>query len=104
NFIAIASATDCDVQVAKAGDFIQQKLNGLRPTLFAYPWGQASDYMLQEYMPGHQSRHQFRAGFSIEPHSVSKDDELWFLHRFVCGRDWKPPEELINLISLQEEE
>lgn len=100
DFTAIDNVTDCDAQVAQAGDFIQQKLNGLRPTLFAYPWGQASDYMLQEYMPGHQSRHQFRAGFSTEPHSVSKDDNVWFLPRFVCGRDWKSSEQLIKLITL----
>lgn len=99
DFTAIANAADCEAQVAKAGDFIQQKLNGQRPTLFAYPWGQASDYLLQQYMPGHQSRHQFRAGFSCEPRLVRKDDNIWFLPRFVCGRDWQSPSQLISLIS-----
>ncbi len=99
DFSAIASQADCDIQVAQAGDYIQQRLQGLRPTLFAYPWGQASDYLLKEYMPGHQSRHQFRAGFSCEPRAVSLEDSIWFLPRFVCGRDWKSPQALLALIS-----
>lgn len=99
DFRAIASFADCNAQVAKAGDFIAQKLKGRRPSLFAYPWGQASDYLLQEYMPQQQARHGFRAGFSVEPRAVTATDNIWFLPRFVCGRDWKSPEELIALIS-----
>lgn len=99
DFSSIASFADCEAQVAQAGDFIAQKLQGQRPGLFAYPWGQASEYLLREYMPEQQARHGFRAGFSCEPRAVSQQDNVWFLPRFVCGRDWKSPEELIVLIS-----
>jgi hypothetical protein len=50
-------------------------------------------------MPTYQARHQFRAGFSCEPRAVSREDNIWFLPRYVCGRDWKSSQELINLIS-----
>lgn len=99
DFKSIANYADCDVQVTRAGDYIEHKLQGHRPSLFAYPWGQASDYLLQEFMPRFQTRHQFRAGFSCEARAVSQDDNIWFLPRFVCGRDWKSSDELLALIS-----
>jgi hypothetical protein len=99
DFKSIATFGDCDMQLTRAGDYIEQKLQGVRPGLFAYPWGQASDYLLRQFMPTYQARHQFRAGFSCEPRAVSREDNIWFLPRYVCGRDWKSSQELINLIS-----
>jgi hypothetical protein len=99
DFRSIASYYDCDVQVTRAGDYIEHTLRGQRPGLFAYPWGQASDYLLHEFMPQYQARHRFRAAFSCEPRAVSKADNVWFLPRFVCGRDWKSSGELLALVA-----
>ncbi|MBT8047929.1 MAG: polysaccharide deacetylase family protein [Xanthomonadales bacterium] len=97
NFHVIDSLEDCTSQVENAAVYIEQ-VTGRRPEHFAYPWGQASAYMIKQYMPKQQSRHQFRAAFSIEPKHVSKSDNVWFLPRYVCGRDWKSAQELERIL------
>jgi len=88
DFRQVKSFADAEIQFAKAGEYIGEVLAGARPTLFAYPWGLASDYVINEYLPQNHSRHRFRAAFTIEPGAVSRTDSRWLLPRFVCGRDW----------------
>jgi len=97
DFREIKTLGDCSIQVTRAAEYIE-KTAGRRPSFYAYPWGQASDYMVREFMPGQQAVHQFRAAFSIEPRHVTKKDNIWFLPRYVCGRDWKSPAELKALL------
>jgi peptidoglycan/xylan/chitin deacetylase (PgdA/CDA1 family) len=99
DFCRVESFEDCEIQFTRAGEYIGRVLGGKRPTLFAYPCGEASDYALSEYLPNHQSRHQFRAAFSTEPKSVSKSDNTWLLPRFTCGLDWKSPQELTEILK-----
>ena len=88
DFKAIDSLDDCRFQVEKSAEYIEQ-VTGYRPRYFAYPWGQASSYMRFTYMPKYQPEHRFRAAFSIKPGHVSRNDNIWFLPRYVCGRDWR---------------
>jgi peptidoglycan/xylan/chitin deacetylase (PgdA/CDA1 family) len=98
NFASIESYVDCDVQIARSGDYIQEQLAGTRPTLFAYPWGQASDYLMHHYLPKFHARHGFTAAFTTNPRPVTKSDNIWALPRYVFGRDWKSPAGLVNLL------
>ncbi|MCW8925187.1 MAG: polysaccharide deacetylase family protein [Xanthomonadales bacterium] len=93
DFGMVKTYMDCDVQFAKAGEYMGGVL-GKRPTLFAYPYGQSSGYAVNEYLPNHQSEHGFRAAFTTEPKAVAKSDDIWRLPRFVFGQDWKSPQEL----------
>ena len=97
DFSEIKTFDDCSKQIVRAAEYIEQT-TGVRPSFFAYPWGQASDYVTREFMPNHKGAHQFRAAFSIEPKHVSKKDNIWFLPRYVCGRDWKSPKELEDIL------
>lgn len=99
DFTSIKTYMDCDRQVAVAGDFIQDKLRGKRPSYFAYPWGQASDYMSTIYLPKYRHRHRFKAAFTTEPKPVSRDDCVWLLPRYVCGRDWNSPNKFQTLLE-----
>ena len=99
DFSRIQSFADCEIQFTQAGDYIGEQLAGRRPVFFAYPWGMASDYVVEQYLPNFRARHQFRAAFSIEPMAVSKSDNIWFLPRLVCGRDWQSPEGLKALLE-----
>ncbi len=99
DFTSINTYVDCDIQVARSGDYIQEQLEGTRPTLFAYPWGQASDYIMHIYFPTFQQRHGFTAAFTTEPKPVTKSDDIWALPRFVFGRDWSTPAGLVSLLS-----
>ena len=101
DFRQVRTLEDCRRQVQQAADYIERTA-GARPAFFAYPWGQASDFMRRDYLPGEQDRHQFRAAFSIEPRHVTCSDDEWFLPRYVCGRDWRSPEELEALLLATE--
>ncbi len=99
DFTSIATHQDCDIQVSRAGEYIRQQLAGKGPSLFAYPWGQASDYLKNQYLPEFQSRHRFVAAFGTEARPVEKSDDNWHLPRFVFGRDWASPSELETLLK-----
>lgn len=99
DFTKVNSFQDCEVQVRRAGDYIASRLGGKRPTLFAYPWGEASEYIRDEYLPKHRERHGFAAAFTTEPKPVEKSDSIWALPRYVFGRDWRSPEGLERLLA-----
>lgn len=99
DFAQVNNFTDCEIQFAQAGDYIGQILAGQRPTLFAFPWGEASDYAVSEYLPEYPTRHQFRAAFTIEPKAVERTDNVWLLPRLVCGTDWGSSQGLIRLLE-----
>lgn len=98
DFRRIDTYEECVIHTIQANSLIAN-FSGRKPAFFAYPWGQASEYMLREFMPNHQDRHEYRAAFSIEARHVSRQDDRWFLPRYVCGRDWRSPEELLDLLK-----
>jgi len=100
DFSQVDNFRDSDMQFAKAGEYIGQVLGeGRRPSLFAYPYGLSSEYLVTEYLPTYQSRHQFRAAFTTESKAVSKTDNIWLLPRFVCGKDWRSSQELKTILQ-----
>jgi hypothetical protein len=101
DFSLIATFDDCQVQVDQSAEYIETQ-TGYRPRYFAYPWGQASDYLRKTYFPAQQARHRFQAAFSSEPKAVTKQDDRWYLPRHVCGRDWKSSAELERLLVRQD--
>lgn len=99
SFRTIASAADCEAQVARAGRYIRERLGGIAPRFFAFPWGETSPYLLEEYLPGAQAEHGFVAAFTTEPRHLRRSDARWALPRWVCGRDWSSPAEFQALIT-----
>ena len=99
DFSQVKTLEDCEVQFAKASDYIASVLELKKPSLFAYPYGQASEYAVTEYLPNDQARHQYRAAFTTEPKPVSRSDNRWLLPRFVFGHDWKDPQGLIEILK-----
>lgn len=99
DFAHVDSLIDSEIQFARAGEYIGEVLGGMRPTLFAYPYGTVSDYVATQYLPQYQSSHQFKAAFTTEAKAVSKTDSVWKLPRFVCGHDWKSPQELERILN-----
>ncbi len=99
DFSRVASYEDCEIQVRAAADYIASVISGYRPDLFAYPYGQCSDYLAQRYFPEFSSRHGFRAAFTTDSRAVSRVDDIWRLPRFVFGRDWRSCSELRALLE-----
>jgi len=99
DFSQVKSFNDAEIQFTRAGQYIAEVLAGKRPTLFAYPWGSASDYAVNEYLPKYRARHQFRAAFTIDPRAVSRADNRWLLPRYVFGRDGTSPQGLSGILN-----
>ena len=98
DFGMVRTYADCDVQFARAGAYMGANL-GKRPSLFAYPYGQVSDYVTDEYLPTYRAEHQFRAAFTTDSRAVSRSDNIWRLPRYVFGQDWKTPEGLKDILK-----
>ena len=99
DFSQVNSFSDAEIQFARAAEYIGSVLGGDRPSLFAYPYGQASQYAVANYLPNYQSSHQFRAAFTTRPKAVSRTDNIWLLPRYVCGQDWNSPRALENILN-----
>jgi hypothetical protein len=84
DFRLVESFDDCEVQVGQAGAFIEKR-TGRRPRYFAYPYGQASPYLRETYLPESGARYGLRAAFSIDHEFVTAESDRWFLPRFTHG-------------------
>ena len=90
----------CQQQVVQAAAFIEKR-TGRRPMFFAYPFGESSEYMRSEYFPTHGNQHQCVAAIGTNPGLVSAQSNRWNLPRFVCGRDWSNPAELLAILGVE---
>lgn len=91
NIVAYAAA---DTEIRQASDFLDARLPQRRTHLFAYPYGEASDYLADDYLPCHRQEHRLQAAFTTEPMPVTRDSPRWRLGRYVCGQHWNSPEGL----------
>ena len=93
-FKGIDNLVDADAQIVRAGAYIQRLTDGLAAPLFAYPYGEANDYLIHDYFPNNTERHGMLAAFSTSGECVTRNSNRWNIPRFVCGLHWKSPEEL----------
>ena len=90
-FFGVSDYESCDQQVNKAADSIAA-VTGRRPDLFAYPYGESSDFLRNTYFPELEREHRMRAAVSTIPEYASRNSNRWDIPRFICGRDWNSPE------------
>ena len=67
--------------------------------LFAYPYGEWSDFLAREYFPLEGSRHRVRAAFTTEPAPVSAGCDRWRIPRYVFGAHWRTPADFEKLLD-----
>lgn len=96
-FDRIDTPDECEAEITQASAYIDQ-LTGRSPRHFAYPWGQASDYLRHDWLPRRGPQIGLAAAWSCEPRPVAPGDERWFLPRFVCGQDWRSENALKTLL------
>lgn len=97
-FSAVDSYDQCHHQVISAADYIESK-TGRRPRFFAYPYGESSAYIREDYFPNHQQEHGCLAAVGTDGGYLNADSDLWNLPRFVCGYNWRSKEELAQILS-----
>jgi hypothetical protein len=98
DFTRVDNYTDADREIRAAAAFINARVGG-RCELFAFPFGHANDYLVNEYLPLRGYEHGMKAAFGTGRRAVRPHDSVWNIPRLVCGYDWKGPEELGRLID-----
>ena len=100
-FAGVDNKADADAQIKVAAESIARVAPNAGVGLFAFPYGVASAYLLEEYLPQQAKAGggQFvRAAFSTEPAPVTRGTNRWWIPRYVCGHHWKSPEELATIL------
>lgn len=96
-FAGVDNKADADAQIKIAAESIARVVLNPGVDLFAFPYGVANAYLLEEYLPGQAGAGggQFvRAAFSTEPAPVTHDTNRWWIPRYVCGHHWKSTDDL----------
>jgi peptidoglycan/xylan/chitin deacetylase (PgdA/CDA1 family) len=96
-FEAIDTYELCHQQVTDAADYIESVI-GRYPVFFAYPFGESSDYIRETWFPEERRLHLCEAVVGTEPGWITPESNRWNLPRFVCGRDWASPGELMEIL------
>jgi peptidoglycan/xylan/chitin deacetylase (PgdA/CDA1 family) len=102
-FLSIDTLDKAERQITQADRYLRAKVPNPSTMLFAYPYGEANDFLSALYLPEYSARVQphggFRAAFTTQPTYICRDSDRWRLPRFTCGLDWKAPEELQRILD-----
>jgi peptidoglycan/xylan/chitin deacetylase (PgdA/CDA1 family) len=98
-FLDIDTYAAADAQLRRSSEWLDAACRVPRPGLFAYPYGEAGDYLVRDYLPRFAHEHRLRAAFATQPRPVEQGCNRWHLPRYVCGRDWHSPGELERLVA-----
>ena len=88
-----------DYQIRQAHDYIVTHAPNAAADLFAYPFGETNDFLLNDYLPLGPSRTGVRAAFTTQAAHVTGQSNRWALPRYVCGAAWKRSDELRALLT-----
>lgn len=97
-FRDIASFDVAEAEIAIAAAAIRARADGPAASLFAYPYGDASDYLVRDYFPLHGERVGVRAAFTCGAAPITEGTNRWAMPRYVFGHDWRSPGDLVALL------
>lgn len=97
-FDTLTTRTEAHAEIEQANAYIERVV-GHAPRLFAYPWGQVSPYLADDYFPNEIAAHRLRAAFTTEPAPLDQARDRWRLPRFVCGEHWRSAEAFTALLE-----
>lgn len=97
-FDHVGDPTEADAQVAQASAWLDAHVGARRPRVLAWPYGQSTPYLRDEWMPRHAAGLGILAAFGTRPAPLRTGAPRWDLPRYVCGRDWRSIDELLRLI------
>ncbi len=94
HFRSIATRALADAEIRVAQEFLERAVPNPGNALFAYPYGDSNEYLVEEYLPAWGPRIGIQAAFGVEARHFSGDANRWRIPRFVFGRDWTTPAQL----------
>ncbi|MEP7155232.1 MAG: polysaccharide deacetylase family protein [Betaproteobacteria bacterium] len=101
DFWGVDTEADADAQIAASMDFIHSVAPNAGAQLFAYPYGHAVDFLVNEYFPQRflaNPGQSVSAAFSTDPRPITANSNRWNLPRYVCGHDWKSSDDLAAIL------
>jgi len=84
--------------IGRAAERIRRVAANPAQRLFAYPYGEANRYLVDEYFPLHGERIGVDAAFTSGGEPITETSNRWRLPRYTCGQHWKTPDELGALL------
>jgi peptidoglycan/xylan/chitin deacetylase (PgdA/CDA1 family) len=99
SFFGVDNPRDADIQIRVSREAIEHVLGHASTRLFAYPYGEAPDYLVRDYFPRQQLRHGHRAAFTTGGAPATREANRWCVPRYVCGSHWSTPDELERLLQ-----
>ena len=98
DFTSVDDEALADLEILQARDYIARVAPNPAVDLFAYPYGESNDYLVNAYFPLGYARTGTRAAFGTEPAHVTDASSPWKLPRYVCGLHWKSGAELRHIL------
>ncbi len=99
-FRCIDCEADADAQLVKSRRLIELIAPNPATALFAFPYGEPSEYLVHDYLPGRADKHGVLAAFGVGTEPVHAGSNRWCLPRIVCGVDWKERDNLRALLAV----
>ena len=93
-FRGVQEHAEADLQIRVAAGYLRARAGNPGDRLFAYPYGNWTDYLTHEYFPRHGDQHGMLAAFTTQPEFVHAATNQWTIPRFVCRLHWRTPQEL----------
>jgi len=101
NFNSVDDGHKAAQQVDAAAAYIDARLagTGQRTCLFAYPYGHASGYLRERYLPDQAERLGLLGAFTTEARFVDAGCRPFEIPRFVHGDAWRTPAQFDALLA-----
>ncbi len=98
-FGVVDTYEDADAQIRQATDYLMCKTENRASRLFAYPYGESTEYLTTEYLPNFEAEHRLEGAFTTSAAVLTASVSIWELPRFVCGQHWKCSEDLAAILT-----
>ena len=98
-FKSITNAALADAEIRRASEYLWQRAPNPSAALFAYPYGEANEYLVDEYFPRFGDELNIKAAFSDSPAPLTSASNRWVIPRYICGRDWTTPDGLGRVLA-----
>ena len=94
-FDRVDTPAEAQCQVDRAFEEIRRKAGGAAGRLFAYPYGQVSEFLATRHLP---AQDRIVAAVTTEPKPVQSGSDPWRIPRYMCGPDWSDDAGLDSLL------
>ncbi len=85
-------------QIRQTQNYLGSLLSAPPTPAFAYPFGDVSEYVAEQYLPKYGESMGLLVAMTTEAAPVTPGNDCWRLPRYVFRRDWTSPEELTKVL------